>query len=197
MLGKNDFMTVEELKKENMWPYSWIAGQDLPNLLKKLGQKIEGIEIGVCRGENITYCLESCSNIEKIIAIDPYLPFVDWNGFEFSEDIMNKFFEITNKNFLNHPNKVLLLREKSEIIFNTIDNLEYDYIFIDGEHTYDALKRDLKNYYSKVKNGGLISGHDYNLPGISTAISDFKNENNIEVDLKFCKNDVWYWYKEA
>ena len=57
-------------------------------------------------------------------------------------------------------------------------------------------KRDLKNFYSKIKIGGLISGHDYNLPGISEGIEEFRKEMNINTTLRFCSNNVWYWNKE-
>lgn len=41
------------------------------------------------------------------------------------------------------------------------DNL-YDLIYIDGNHDYDSINRDINNFKSKVKIGGYISGHDYN-----------------------------------
>ena len=34
-------------------------------------------------------------------------------------------------------------------------------VFIDAEHTYDALSKDLRAWYRTVKPGGVIACHDY------------------------------------
>jgi predicted O-methyltransferase YrrM len=36
-----------------------------------------------------------------------------------------------------------------------------DFLFLDGSHAYEDVKKDLKLWYPKVKKGGVISGHDY------------------------------------
>jgi predicted phosphodiesterase len=38
----------------------------------------------------------------------------------------------------------------------------YDLIYIDGNHDYDSMNRDIENFKHKVKKGGYISGHDFN-----------------------------------
>lgn len=189
-----DFMTVDELKENNFWPTPWISGYDLPYILENLGDSLKGIEIGVCRAENIYYCLEFCSKIQEITCIDPYLEYQDWNQF-ISKDIVDKFYNIAILNLKKFKDKIIFIKDKSSNVYNTLIDNKYDYIFIDGEHTYEAVSEDLNNFYSKVKTGGIIAGHDYSLPGIKDAIFDFRKKINIEKELKFCKNDVWYWYK--
>jgi hypothetical protein len=39
-------------------------------------------------------------------------------------------------------------------------NKEYDMIFIDGNHTYEALKNDFHKYYPLCKSGGIMAMHD-------------------------------------
>jgi len=42
----------------------------------------------------------------------------------------------------------------------------FDWIYVDGDHTYDAVLSDLETFAPKVKQDGLILGHDYvNYPG--------------------------------
>ena len=42
----------------------------------------------------------------------------------------------------------------------------FDWIYVDGDHGYDAVLSDLEAFAPKVKAGGLILGHDYaNYPG--------------------------------
>ncbi len=39
-----------------------------------------------------------------------------------------------------------------------------DFVFIDANHTYDFVRRDVLAWLPKVKPGGIIAGHDYNAP---------------------------------
>ena len=36
-----------------------------------------------------------------------------------------------------------------------------DFVFIDGDHSYEGVKLDILNFLPKVRPGGLIAGHDY------------------------------------
>jgi len=38
-----------------------------------------------------------------------------------------------------------------------------DMVFIDADHIYDFVKKDIQVWYSKVKNGGILCGHDCEL----------------------------------
>lgn len=52
------------------------------------------------------------------------------------------------------------------------------FVFIDGGHLYEQVCKDIKAWKPKVKNRGLISGHDYDAPGVKRAVEEnFKNYN--------------------
>lgn len=40
-----------------------------------------------------------------------------------------------------------------------------DLVYIDGDHSYDAVWHDLQAWWPKVKPGGLLAGHDFICPG--------------------------------
>lgn len=40
-----------------------------------------------------------------------------------------------------------------------------DWVYVDADHSYEAVKRDLETCYAKVKPGGMIGGDDYKLGG--------------------------------
>ena len=44
---------------------------------------------------------------------------------------------------------------------NEIPDSSIDLLFVDGSHQYEQVKRDLENYWLKVKTGGILLGHDY------------------------------------
>ena len=49
-----------------------------------------------------------------------------------------------------------------------------DAVFIDADHTYEAVKRDVANWMPKVRKGGILAGHDYvhTWPGVIQAVNE-------------------------
>jgi len=47
-----------------------------------------------------------------------------------------------------------------EKIRKTVDNELFDVVFIDGDHSYDGVKKDFELYGSIVRKGGLVAFHD-------------------------------------
>ncbi len=48
-----------------------------------------------------------------------------------------------------------------------------DFIFIDADHSAEAVSKDITNWKPKVRDGGWLGGHDYNkhFPGVVTAVN--------------------------
>jgi predicted O-methyltransferase YrrM len=44
-----------------------------------------------------------------------------------------------------------------------LDNKTIDFLFIDGDHSYKAVKSDFENYSKFVRKGGIVAFHDINL----------------------------------
>ena len=62
----------------------------------------------------------------------------------------------------------------------------FDWIYIDGNHQYEFVKRDLEAYYPKVKQGGYLTGDDYGVfgwwqDGVKRAVDEFISKALIEV----------------
>lgn len=47
-----------------------------------------------------------------------------------------------------------------ENIFNQVKTNTFDFLFIDGDHSYDGVKSDFETYSILVRPGGLIAFHD-------------------------------------
>ncbi len=51
-----------------------------------------------------------------------------------------------------------------------------DFVFVDGDHGYEPVKRDLTAWFPKVRPGGVIAGHDYgnpDFPGVRDGADEF------------------------
>lgn len=197
MLKEIDFMTINQMKDKGLWPIGWIAGKGLPEFFKNhFGvKKLVGAEIGVCRGETSFTLLEQC-NIKKIYLVDSWAAYDDWIG-HISQETVDKFKNITIENLSQFDSK------KYEIIVsNSVDaapkikNNTLDFVFIDADHSYDAVYNDIVSFYDKVKVNGIISGHDFNMGSVNQAVKDYIQKNNLDVELSTLENDVWYWIKK-
>jgi hypothetical protein len=48
----------------------------------------------------------------------------------------------------------------------------FDFVFIDADHSREAVEDDIKHWQSKVRTGGWFGGHDYSpkFPGVMAAV---------------------------
>lgn len=79
-----------------------------------------------------------------------------------------------------------------EIVSNVIHMLggrQLDFLFIDGDHRYDAVKKDFEAYAPLVKKGGIIAFHDVGLEG--------QKWDEAGVQVKKFFNEVKKDYKHA
>lgn len=167
------------------------SGYGIGNLIKDMVNPV-GCEIGLAEGFTTEYLLNSNDSL-ILYGIDPFENYVDWNGYNLNErDIVGKQFLKRTEKF---GNRLIFIRKYSDDAVNDIPDNSLDFIFIDGLHTYDQLTKDMKNYYPKVKSGGIFSGHDYTLiKCITDAVNDFAELKGKKVLTTEC--DVWYWYKD-
>ena len=89
------------------------------------------------------------------------------------------------------PQSVLKLLKKFEKNINIIKGnshkvlkeipCKFDYVFLDGGHGYETVKKDLNNLTQVIDNNGIILCDDYNLsyaPGIKKAIDEYVIERS-------------------
>lgn len=192
-LTDDDFKTIEELG--DAYPQDWISNKGLVPYIKRQGDNLKGIEIGTCRGESTAYFLEKCPNIDFLTTIDPYKGYQDWNG-EITQETVERFMEVAKKNLKKYGKRVKMLREESVNAADKFEDESVDFIFVDGDHSYDATLADCMHYYSKLKKGGIFCGHDYQtLEDVKRSIDDFRTKYKITSPINLSLNSAFFWYK--
>lgn len=80
---------------------------------------------------------------------------------------------------------VKFVRDMTYNITNYVDKNIFDWVYVDGDHTYDGCMKDLQAVKSLVKDDGMILGHDYRPAwrkrpdwGVVESVNDFVEENN-------------------
>ena len=61
--------------------------------------------------------------------------------------------------------------------FSDFSKYQADMIFIDGDHTYAQVLRDILNYTPLLKPNGLLSGHDRQFPSVIRAVESCFGSN--------------------
>jgi len=84
---------------------------------------------------------------------------------------------------------VRLIKEDSNTALKNLDMSKIDYVFLDGGHSYETVRNDLKYSKKVLQNNGTILCDDYNLhyaPGVTKAVDEFVLNNDL--NLKFILN---------
>jgi hypothetical protein len=68
-----------------------------------------------------------------------------------------------------------------------------DFVFIDADHTEEAVRADIEAWLPKVRPGGLLAGHDYDRWGVTAAVKSVLGEGNYEVDGEGTDKSWYHW----
>eukprot|EP00913_Durusdinium_trenchii_P034386 g32168.t2 len=77
----------------------------------------------------------------------------------------------------------------------------FDVVFIDGDHSYSAVREDLRLWRPKIRPGGLLAGHDlFNLAfeGVLEALVEHLVQRGVQREtIHFSTDFVWFWPQDA
>lgn len=92
---------------------------------------------------------------------------------------------ISNVFHKGHQNIIYPFPQTSDIASKWFlyNQIEADLIYIDASHDYEDVKRDLKNYFKILKEGGTIFGDDYWIHEVKKAVDEFVLENKLTMEL--------------
>lgn len=152
------------------------------------------VEVGSWKGRSASYMAVEIHNSNKKIKFDC----VDtWKGSSDEEFHMNdelvksdKLYEefIKNTNSVAHIiNPVRMASTEASKLYE--DN-SLNFVFIDACHTYECVKEDIIHWLPKVKNGGMLSGHDFNSPDVQKAVVESFDQVYHNPYL-----DIWFYRK--
>ena len=133
-----------------------------------------GCEIGVYKGNYSNQILNHFYRKGfslQLTLIDPWK--IDEDFKEYGEEILEDAYHEVVSKFKNKKN-VEIFREDSISASKRFKNSSIDFVYIDGNHDYEFVLKDLETWFTKVKPGGIIFGDDYLRPyGVSKAVNEF------------------------
>lgn len=185
--------------KWNKWVFNkfnvdihWLFPRPSIKYLKehyKSKSELIGVEVGVFEGANGKSILDTL-NMERLFLVDPY---EDYEGNDDNGESYEKCLKVARKVLWHYRDKITWVRLKSEDALGGIPN-RLDFVYIDGNHSYEYVKRDLKDYYKKIKKGGLLCGHDINKEGVMRAVIEFIDKKKLKLQTYSPSGkDVDWW----
>lgn len=169
---------------------SVIGLKDLINYINdyKPVNELVMIEIGSYIGESTVIFAE---RFKHVISVDPFIDNYDPDD----HACKRASFDIVYKEFLSNTRKysnISHIRKTSDEALNDFLLDSIDFVYIDGNHTYDFVKKDIENYFKIVKPTGFLGGHDFPSKDVQRAIGNTINY----VDHNF-SDDSWIKMKVA
>lgn len=156
------FPVFKQLRLAELITEQW--GNDrIPDLLEvyKVIRPTRLLEIGCYRGVSTEFWLLHC---EQVIAVDPWPE------------------PAVRRQFLNrcghYPHLVRLEGHSPQVFMGRTQYpfKDLDMVYVDGDHSYDAVKADVIATLPYLHDYGYMAGHDYYLPDVTRALREMFTE---------------------
>ena len=153
-------------------------------------QAKEVLEIGVAFGYHAKSLMGAASR-PNYTGIDPYLAGYDPDDFFVQEvtrifpgsspqDSMDILFSEVDRSLrIGEGATVELFRGTSDEFRSASKNKTFDFIWIDGDHTFQGVLRDLEFSLEVIAEGGIIAGDDFDWPQVREAVTKFSADHQL------------------
>jgi len=170
--------------------------QTLAEFFKEIGFD-KGAEIGVFRGQYSEALCHANPNLH-LFSIDP------WLAFRNSTQARMDARYIRARRRLRHHTATILKKTSMDALVDIPDK-SLDFVYIDAMHEFDFVMTDIIAWSGKVKQGGIVAGHDYQEDcwwcGVMSATQAYVKSHKIEEWYITCEgssdleNASWFWIK--
>lgn len=149
----------------------------LEGMIKSYGFSI-GAELGLWDGRTYLHLLNNCPNL-TLIGIDLWRPSgfykgIDSYGNSWTAESHKSHEEKVRSGAKRFGERSILHKMLTDDAAKLVADASLDFVFIDADHSVEAVFADITNWLPKIKPGGIMFGHDIDW-----------NSVKIAVDLKF------------
>ncbi len=179
---------TQSLEIYDRWQFAWLCN------VRGLGR---ALEIGTDRGTFAARFMRRFTGI-SLTCVDPYTPYHEMNWNRAAD------FAMAITALAPYSDRARIARASSQEFHAATAPMEharypgytYDFIYLDGDHTYDAVRRDIELWWPRVSSFGILAGHDYSgdHPGVVQAVQEFAEQHDRQVLLTRDLDGPPSWY---
>jgi len=144
------------------------------------------LEIGSYIGASSLMIAKGLNNSSRLFCVDT------WQNDAMTEGNWDSY-QVFQENTRSVSTKISALRMTSELAAEVCLN-QLDFLFIDGDHSYEGVKMDFDIWFPKLKSGGIIAMHDIEwAEGVKRVVAEDVRPN---ISREGClPNLFWAWKK--
>jgi glycosyltransferase involved in cell wall biosynthesis len=186
----------KRLEKKYKLPEGWFYGGDIAEyrrLVEDLPVGSTMCELGCYKGRSLCSVADIIKRKKlKVFVVDIFTG----TDNEVKEDNYRHIFEGNIERF-RISDQVTVYEGSTDHTHILFPDTYFDLLFIDADHSEQAVRKDLKNWLPKMKPGSTISGHDYgNHPGVSKVVNETwdnvrVNDEHFGIDSGITQGSVW------
>lgn len=159
----------------------WMSEEELGWLAENAQRHRVIVEVGSFLGRSTRALGDHCPGV--VHAVDP------WPDEVAADDVVGKKYRYPNKFIPFQQNLDDLIVTGKVIPHRTtfreglFPPASVDMVFIDGNHSYEAVMNDIRIARGVIEPGGLLCGHDYsrNWPGVVRAVDEAVGGENVNI----------------
>lgn len=163
------------------------------NIKKKVGKKrwdvitetldvnavLKGAEIGVEQGKTSRMLLSRMTKLHLIL-VDRWCVTPQGDSYFNGSRMMSRYnagqwqsvYKKAMENIAPYRNRIEIIKTDSTSAATKIEDESLDFIFIDADHSFEGVCRDIDAWLPKVKAGGYVFFHDYENPNTYTGVKE-------------------------
>lgn len=129
----------------------------VPFVVEQLGIK-DMAEIGVLHAALSIAVLSKCSQIRSYYLIDPWRPFMEPPAY--SKKVWNKRYGAVKTEMKQYGDRAHILRLTSLEAAEQFELESLDLVYLDANHSFKYVDKDIRAWWPKVRSTGYLAGHD-------------------------------------
>lgn len=180
-----------------MYLSSWMSTRNqLGEHLNRKGLLNEAVEVGTHRGAFAETLLRSWSG-QVLHCVDPWLPHPQMPGHNREADLCRCRARLEQFSYRAKVHRCTSAEAAANL-------RSLDFVYIDGDHSAEAVRYDLRVWYEKLVPGGVLAGHDWMMPSerswaeaVQAEVAAFSVRVSLDVNIIVEENGLpWSFYME-